>query len=310
MEDKLKQIKKSDDLSDIVLEKKSSNLSGPEKTKKLLLTAATLVLLFLIALVIMKLINNPNDKSQGNIAQIGDGITKKTDAAIEGISKKVEETNSLFQQEPIIDETSQTDLKFEEMVRKLKAQDSAEETPVEKAQESVKKSIDENIKKLKQPKEDFSHKADKLAKEIIKQKETIKDKAVKTVTEKKEEIKKAASKIVPETKKTTPIKETKPVKKEVVLSTVIDKTPQNTKLSTLSGYFIQVGATANIFPDRRYLKKIKNAGFDYVVHSMTINGKKIKKILIGPYASKNAAKMKLPSVKEKINPGAYIYRIK
>ncbi len=310
MEDKLKQMAKSNDLSDIVLEKKSSTSSGPEKTKKMLLTAATLVLLFLIGLVVMKLINNPNNANQANIAQIGDDLTEKADSTIEGISKKVEETNSLFQQEPIIDETSQTDLKFEEMVRKLKAQDSNEETPVEKVEEVVKKSVNENTKKIQQTKEEFAQKADKLAENILKQKESVKEKTVKPLAETKKEVIKTATKVVPQkVKDETPVKKAVPVKKEVILSTVVDKT-KNTKLSTLSGYFIQVGATANVFPDRRYLKKIKNAGFDYVVHSMTINGKKIKKILIGPYTSKNEAKIKLPAVKAKINPNAYIYRIK
>jgi len=310
MEDKLKQMEKSNDLSDIVLEKKGSASSGPEKTKKMLLTAATLVLLFLIGLVVMKLINNPDTVDQGNIAQIGEEITQKADSSIEGISKKVEETNSLFQQEPIIDETSQTDLKFEEMVRKLKAQDSAEETPAQKVEEVVKKSVESEAKQIRQTKDNFAQKADKLAENIMKQKEVVKEKTAKAATQTKKEVTKIASKTMPTEKKPTTVKKAEPVKKEVILSTVVDKTPKNTKLSTLSGYFIQVGATANVFPDRRYLKKIKNAGFDYVVHSMTINGKKIKKILIGPYTSKNEAKIKLPAVKAKINPSAYIYRIK
>lgn len=318
MEDKLKQqeMQHQDDLSDIVLEKKSSSV---DKTKKILLYAASLILLFLVALVAMKLINETPSGSENNLAQIGNEIEQPSvvDESVDRISQKLEDTNKLFQQEPIIDESVETDLKFEEMVRKLKAQDAGEEEivtteTVEKKVKSttdrVKKSAASSVKKAKETKDDFSKKADQIAESIRK------SKYAEPVETKKKEAAKSVAKLTPKViapKVVQPVKKPKvSAPKEIIAESKITKSAPETKISSLSGYFIQVGATANTFPDRRYLQKIKDAGYDYIVHSMVIKGRKIKKILIGPYHSKDEARAALPTVKSKINSGAYIYRIK
>ncbi len=298
MEDKLKvKQSKSNDLSDIVLEKKQS---GPQKTKKLLLLAASLILIFLIALVLMKLFSGSNNQGDNSLAQVSQDITQKADNSIDKISKKVEDTNELFKQEPIVDESSETDLKFEEMVRKLKAQDAAQETD-----DIVQNSIDNSVEKIKKQKDEVKHKVDDLTASIAK----AKKEAVKKTEIVKEEVKTIAPKISIDSVKTK-VSKIKPAKKEVIISSVIEKHPVATKLSVLSGYFVQVGATANSFPDKRFLQKIKNAGYDYVVHTMFIKGRKIKKVLIGPYSTKSKAQAKLPSIRNTINPSAYIFRIK
>jgi DedD protein len=321
MEDKLKQqeMQHQDDLSDIVLEKDKG--SSVDRTKKILLYAASLILLFLVALVAMKLINETPSGSDNNLAQIGDEITQPAvvDESVDKISQKLEDTNKLFQQEPIIDESVETDLKFEEMVRKLKAQDAGEEEATvnetitkqaKSAADTVKKSAGTVVEKAAEKRDAFTKKADEIADSIRKSKyaEPIvkkeEPKSVKKLTPKVVAPKVVAPKV------TKPVKSTKPAPKEIIAESKIVPSGSETKLSSLSGYFIQVGATANTFPDRRYLQKIKNAGYDYIVHSMVIKGKKIKKILIGPYSSKSAARADLPSVKAKINSGAYIYRIK
>ena len=320
MEDKLKQqeMQHQDDLSDIVLEKKSSSV---DKTKKILLYAASLILLFLVALVAMKLINETPSGSENNLAQIGNEIEQPSvvDESVDRISQKLEDTNKLFQQEPIIDESVETDLKFEEMVRKLKAQDAGEEEivtteteTVEKKAKSatdvVKKSAARSVKKMKETKENFAKKADQIAESIRK------SKYAEPVETKTKEVAKSVAKLTPKviaSKVVQPAKKPKAAApKEIIAESKMIKSAPETKLSSLSGYFIQVGATANTFPNRRYLQKIKDAGYDYIVHSMVIKGRKIKKILIGPYHSKDEARAVLPTIKSKINSGAYIYRIK
>ncbi len=298
MEDKLKvKQSKSNDLSDIVLEKKQS---GPQRTKKLLLLAASLILVFLIALVLMKLFSSSDNNANNSIAQVSQDITQKADDSIDQISKKVEDTNDLFKQEPIVDESSETDLKFEEMVRKLKAQDAAQETD-----DIVQNSIDNSVEKIQKTKEKLKEKTDDLTASIAK----VKKETVKKAEVIKEKAKTVAPKISIESTRTK-VSKIAPAKKEVIISSVIQKHPAPTKLSVLSGYFVQVGATSNSFPDKRFLQKIKNAGFDYVVHTMYIKGRKIKKVLVGPYHSKAQAQAKLPSIRNQINPDAYIYRIK
>lgn len=312
MEDKLKQpAKKSSDLSDIVLEKETSNV---DKTKKMLLFAATLILLFLVGLVLMKLFNKPQTQ-ENNLAQVGDQMLQPVDDSVDKLSKKVEDTNTLFQQEPIVDDGAETDLKFEEMVRKLKAQDSGtEETPEAKKPEKTAvakpaKKVETPVKTVKtsanETKDLFSKKVEEITKAAAKSKEAT----AKKVEAAKEKVSKVIAPAVVHETHPKPQKVTTPPR-EIIIDTKVSPVQTPMKLSTLTGYFIQVGATTASFPDRRYLEKIKNAGYDYVVHSTVVHGKKIKKILIGPFASKNEAKRKLPGVRASVNPGAYVYRIK
>ncbi len=276
MEEKIKQMReRTNDLSDIVLERDSKKT---ENTKKWLLTAASMILLFLIILIIMKMLNKPDESTtQENIAQVGESIETLTDETSADASSAIEE--NLFKKEPIIDETSETDLKFEEMVRKLKEQDKVEEPPAETVAE---------VKEEKMP-------------EVAKEQE-VKPKEIKPVVE-----------VVKQPEPTvSPAIVTKPAPKKVVAPAPreVFSHATETRIPSISGYFIQVGATAKSFPDKRFLTKIKRAGFDYIVHGVNIKGKQIKKVLVGPYSSRAAAKNALASVKANINPSAYIYRIK
>ena len=132
MEEKLHQMRhKANDLSDIVLEKDSKKT---ESTKKWLLTAASMILLFLIILIIMKMLNKQDIQSSDTLANVGESVETLNPADMQEDTKQ--ESENLFKKEPIIDETSETDLKFEEMVRKLKEQDAIKEPVVEKVAEA------------------------------------------------------------------------------------------------------------------------------------------------------------------------------
>ncbi len=283
MEEKLKQMRqRSNDLSDIVLEKDSKKT---ESTKKWLLTAASMILLFLIILIVMKMLNKPDGVLDENIANVGESVeTLAADDMQEAAAEDIQE--NLFKKEPIIDETSETDLKFEEMVRKLKEQDKVEVPVVEKVQ---KETVTVAKPLVEQP--------------VVKE---VKPKEIKPVVEVVE--------------RELPVRKTIPQDvapyQEPVVQKVTPKKPAAPKYTTataipsISGYFIQVGATAKSFPDKNFLTKIKRAGFDYIVHGVTIKGKHIKKVLVGPYSTRDAAKEALRGVKANINPSAYIYRIK
>jgi len=266
MEEKLQQMRhRTNDLSDIVLEKDSKKT---ESTKKWLLTAASMILLFLIILIIMKMLNKPDMQASENLASVGESVETLNPTDMQDETEQVSE--NLFKKEPIIDETSETDLKFEEMVRKLKEQDAVTEPIVEKVPE--------------------------IKEEVVAAVKEVKPKEIKPIVE---VVKNVAA----------PVIKTAPVVKKAPKKEVISNFPE-TKIPSISGYFIQVGATAKSFPDKRFLTKIKKAGFDYIVHGVNIKGKKIKKVLVGPYSTRDGAKNALSGVKANINPSAYIYRIK
>jgi DedD protein len=299
MEDKLEKLKKKNDLSDIILEKDGS--SGYD-IKKILLLAASLVLLFLIVLIGMKMFNNSNVSPSENLASVGSSIEETGDSLVDSTKSTLEETNdALFKKEAIIDENSETDLKFEEMVRKLKQQDALEN------QNIVAKDVDGDLSEISDtPKEIVATAKDSVVdkiKEITPQPiETIKEPEVKEV------IRTVAPKVI-----TTPrvIASSKPEPKEIIISTHDQyEAPSSSPISSISGYFIQVGATSKSFPDRRFLQKIKNNGYDYIVHKVVIKGRSIKKVLVGPYNTREKARDNLNGVQSAINPSAYIYRIK
>ena len=74
------------------------------------------------------------------------------------------------------------------------------------------------------------------------------------------------------------------------------------------GYYIQVGAYAHNKPVR-YLSTIKQKGYQATLYEASIKGRKITKVLIGPYDSYNQAKRKLKEIRSKIVNNAFIYNM-
>ncbi len=306
MEDKLEKLKKKNDLSDIILEKDSSN---GDNIKKLLLLAASLVLLFLIILIGMKMFNSSNISPSENLASVGESIEDTGDSLVNSASNTLDDTNddtndALFKKEAIIDESSETDLKFEEMVRKLKQQDALEN-------QTTAKDIDTDLSSIvDEPKEIVSTVRENVVDKI---REITPQPIQKTIPKSPARVQEIIQTVTPTVVTTTApapkiIKTQEP--REVIISSQNNYTPSPTPISSMSGYFIQVGATAKSFPDSRFLQKIKNNGFDYIVHKVMVKGKNIKKVLVGPYGSRAEARNDLSSVQTTINPSAYIYRIK
>ncbi|WP_457595213.1 SPOR domain-containing protein [Hydrogenimonas sp.] len=71
-------------------------------------------------------------------------------------------------------------------------------------------------------------------------------------------------------------------------------------------YFIQVGAFFRYPPDKRFLGSIEKEGLSYRIVEGTKSGKPYKKVLVGPYPSREAAKKDLARIKKRINQNAYI----
>ncbi|NPA03462.1 MAG: SPOR domain-containing protein [Epsilonproteobacteria bacterium] len=82
------------------------------------------------------------------------------------------------------------------------------------------------------------------------------------------------------------------------------------KPSSPKNIYIQVGAFLKQGPDERFLDKIKELGFNYRVKEFEINDKKVKRVYIGPFASRKEASNYLPKIRSHINPHAFITRIR
>ena len=265
-------MRKRTDLSDIILEKENSTAG---RNKKIILGAASLVLLFLVFLIISKIINS-------NMLSVQEQVADKEEVKQEKI--KIEETNkepikiveTKTKKEEKTPDIKDTDLKFEEMVKKLR-----EEEAKENSEEVVKVVTPPNSKVKKSVKPENS-------KNVIKNIE---------ITEPKKEQKI----IITEAKKTIPKKITKPK---------IQRPKRNIIFGQNSGYFVQVGATTSPNPNRFLVAKIKQNGYSYITHPVVVKGKRFYKVLIGPYGSKTEALNKLPRIRATINPQAFLYRLR
>ncbi len=317
MEEKLKSMQKkgSNDLSDIILEKSAKKT---EKTKKIMLLLASLVLFFLIVLIIVKMLNK-DTVPESNIAQptqitpidstTQQQVTQESeDALFSATESNNRESEQLFTQDPIIEQDSDTDLKFEEMVRKLKEQDEQQSNPqIATTEQPAATTPEEPPVVVSQPV--VTQTTTIPTKEIVQTTKTepIQERVIVTSKEFAEPIE----------YKEAPKKEWKPLEKKPISYPHHAKPKPKPKhqsvsnsFNTPSGYFVQVGATSRAFPDQNFLNKVRNSGYDYIVHNVVVKGKTIKKILVGPYKSRLSASNALGDIKTKINPSAYIYRIK
>ncbi len=85
--------------------------------------------------------------------------------------------------------------------------------------------------------------------------------------------------------------------------------PQKSVTTNGNGYYIQIGAYAKNLPNQEYLNSIAQSGYQPILKEASVRGKKVTKILIGPYSSYEEAKNKLPEIKNKITNTAFIYKI-
>jgi DedD protein len=138
---------------------------------------------------------------------------------------------------------------------------------------------------------------------------------------------------VTEFKKPEPIKTVKPVKPEVkqvqssqptktevpkkVVKTVSKAKPKPVQIKKktihkkvlVRNYYIQVAAVTRGEPSKKFLKLIKENGFNYKISEVAIKDKKIKRVLIGPF-TKIEAQKELSKVKAKITASAFIKKLK
>lgn len=174
-----------------------------------------------------------------------------------------------------------------------------EETVVEEVMPMEPKSVDGDapvnfeqvpIEPDATPSEEKSEKFDEIIKEI-------KEKNIPAPPTKSDTPKKS------EPKQTTPKKE-QPKKTE-------SAPKQSTATSDVpKAYYIQVGANVKSEPDKKFLQKIKDAGYAYRLQHINKNGNEVVRTLVGPYKSSSEAKKDIAGVQKSINPKAFVFEVK
>ena len=79
--------------------------------------------------------------------------------------------------------------------------------------------------------------------------------------------------------------------------------------SAMAGSYVQVASVAKFDPKSSLIKKLNSLGYEYKTYETTVNGKKVIKLLIGPFSGAEL-NQKLGQIKADIDQKAYIYKIK
>lgn len=125
----------------------------------------------------------------------------------------------------------------------------------------------------------------------------------------KAELKEPAAK--PEPKKPEPAV-IKPEPKQPALEKELTKPEikaNTASSSAMAGSYVQVASVAKFDPKSSLIKKLNSLGYEYKTYETTVNGKKVIKLLVGPFSGAEL-KQKLDQIKANIDQKAYIYRIK
>jgi len=240
------------------------------KNKKYIILSVTLILLFIITILAMRLVSN--NETERELLSAEDKEIKK-----EEILNKID-SNEQYQN--ILDEKA----KRSNGNDKLNNEESQilGEVPLSKV-EDTPIVIDTPVVPVQKPKRDlFGLDKEEIAKQKITPKKVIK---------------KVAKKVVQKIK-------SKPVAKKVVK---YDKVKSFTTKST-KGWFIQLGAFSKQ-PSKKILQNITNKGYSYQIKKVTIKGRVLNKLLVGAYLTKRKARASLSKVRKDLkNPHAYILR--
>lgn len=108
------------------------------------------------------------------------------------------------------------------------------------------------------------------------------------------------------------VKKPKPVVvKEPVVAKAKPKPVKELKKPVSKGiYYVQVGSFSKFKPSDSLLKKIHAQGYEYTYHKVTVNGKVINKVLIGPFTTKEKSSIERINIRRTIEPNAFLFKMK
>lgn len=189
----------------------------------------------------------------------------------------------------------------------------SEEVPIEQQQEDIELKetlpVEESID-IEQGEEKSD--VDKLINEIItKNSSPATTNALSKPAPKKE--KQHSTSNVQKTKVQTKTSPSHPPKKKKVVQkpTHQQATKKSSSANTITKkYFIQAGAFFKYPPNKAFLKKIKDANYNFTIIKTQKNGVRVQKVLIGPFATRKEAEQALVKIRTQIAKGAFITKVR
>ncbi|MGM0622496.1 MAG: SPOR domain-containing protein [Campylobacterota bacterium] len=88
------------------------------------------------------------------------------------------------------------------------------------------------------------------------------------------------------------------------------KDSEHDPYSVANGWYIQVLSVSRVTPDKKFLNTILDSGYKYYLHRVDVSGKKITKVLVGPYETREEALAHRTRISDKINEGAFPFEVK
>ena len=261
------------------------------KTKSALTIFALLIVVVIVGIVLFRIISDgtsTNNNPYGDNSNESENEMVEPELRLANVSKKAEKkTPQVTEMINDSEESSNKEPKLNKIIEEelnMPVTDKKPETPIilepkTIPAESVKKETAETETKpvvVTTPKVDI--KAVDITSEFEQKPEVVKE----TVTEKVPEVKEA--------------------KKASVVKPVIQ---ESTKPAAQVSYYIQVGAYKQS-PSKQLIRSIKNNGFNYKLTAPSARG--TKKLLIGPYSSKNSVNNALVRVRDHINKSAFVVK--
>lgn len=128
---------------------------------------------------------------------------------------------------------------------------------------------------------------------------------------------KIAQKLKEESQQEEPVNnvvETKPITKveqpkvEAVKRAAVKQVVQTPKSSI--SYYVQVGSFTKYEPNKKFLSSITKLGYKYMYNKVNVNGRSINKVLVGPFASESQARDARRVLRSKVEPGAFLVKLK
>jgi DedD protein len=293
------------ELDDIRLNKDSSN------KQKYILLGFILVLLFLITIVTIKLISEPNNangfgqndtiddkKLENGISNVNPTVAEANETKSLDIDKIIQSEDNINpnqETQPVAAETKPAEgdifgiAKNTEAISVPTPQNTAPAQNVvpQKTTPSTQTTIPQVAQTTPKPTV-----APTTQKTVTKEALVIKEAPVKPKVPK--EVKKD---IIKKSETPKPI-----VKKEIPKAT---ETTSQQQIAQSGPFYIQVGAFSTV-PDKALILELQKGNYKYTFQKLERDGKQYSKLLIGGYSTKDRALEDLLKVRRDINPNAFI----
>jgi len=257
----------------------------PSKTKNVLTIIALLIIVFIVGIILNQFFDDSSRKNHNTSSSslYDDNETEMINPELRLANISTDKENN---EEPKLNEI------IEEALNKpvAKAEKEVESTPAVKEEKSDEEKVPQGKEALVAIPKAVE---ESVTTEVEPASQKVPETPVIDVNTKIEQAPEPVKAVVPVAK----IAE-KPVAQK---STKAPTTPTHSSIK----YYIQVGSFSQT-PSKRFLKRIKDSGFNYVITPASSKG--IKKLLIGPYTDRSSAVNALVRVRDRINKSAFVIK--